>query len=127
MEDAFITVAGVKFPYPNKESGLQTQSTLVDGGLNSYGVFIGQRVGRDKSKVELQWYSMPAQIWANLLQLFQANFVNTVEYYDMAAGKVISRRMYVNDRTAQPKKIDPHTGEWITAKNCKLNLIDTGE
>lgn len=126
MQDAFITVAGVRFPYPNKESGLQTQTTLVNGGLNSQGVFIGQRIGRDKSKIELQWYSMDAQIWAALLQLFQQNFVNPVEYYDMVKGQVIIRNMYVNDRTARPGRINPQTGEWITAKDCKLNLIDTG-
>lgn len=70
---------------------------------------------------------MDAQTWAALLRLFQANFVNTVEYYDMTEGKVVSRRMYVSDRTAQPKRIDPATGVWLEAKNCKLNLIDTGE
>lgn len=126
MQDAFITVAGVRFPYPNKESGLQTQSTNVSGGLNNEGVFIGQRVGRDKSKVELQWKTMDAQIWASMLQLFEENFVNPIEYYDMAKGKVIVRNMYVNDRTARPGRINPQTGEWITAKDCKLNLIDTG-
>lgn len=127
MQNAFITVAGVRFPYPNKESGLQTQATLVSEGKNSKGVFIGRKVGRDQSKVELEWSSMNAQVWASLLQLFKSNFVNPVEYYDMTEGKVITRRMYVSDRTAMPKRINPQTGEWVEAKNCKLNLIDTGE
>ena len=124
--EAFITINGTKFPWPDQESGLQTQSTLVDGGRNAQGVFIGQRVGRDQSKVELQWYSMDADTWSTLLQLFRKNFVNPVEYYDMAEGKVIVRNMYVSDRTAQPGRINPQTGEWIKVKNCKLNLIDTG-
>ena len=127
MTNAFITVAGVRFPYPNKDSGLQTQTTLVDGGRNAAGVFIGQRIGRDQSKVELEWSSMDATLWAKLLQLFQINFVNTVEYYDMAKGAVIARKMYVSDRTAQPKTIDPITGVWLIVKNCKLSLVDTGE
>lgn len=126
MQDAFITVAGVRFPYPNKESGLQTQTTLVNGGRNAQGVFIGQRIGRDQSKVELQWYSMDAQTWASLLRLFQQSFVNPVEYYDMVKGQVIVRNMYVSDRTARPGRINPQTGIWITVKDCKLNLIDTG-
>ena len=127
MQDAFITVAGVRFPYPNRDSGLQTRSTLVSGSRNARGVFIGQRIGRDQVKVELQWFTMEAALWAKLLQLFDLNFVNTVEYYDMTEGEVISRRMYVNDRTAQPLEIDLQTGAWLTVKNCKLNLIDTGE
>ncbi len=127
MQDAFITVAGVRFPYPNKESGLQTQSTMVSEGRNAQGVFIGRKVGRDQSKVELEWASMDAALWASLLQLFKTNFVNPVEYYDMTEGKVITRHMYVSDRTAMPKRINPHTGVWLEAKNCKLSLIDTGE
>lgn len=124
---AFITVAGEKFPWPDKESGLQTQSTLVSEGRNMDGVFIGQRVGRDLSKVELTWFRMDAQEWARLLRLFQRSFVNPVSYYDMTAGGIITRNMYVSDRTAQPERVDPATGIWITAKNCKLNLVDTGE
>ena len=52
--------------------------------------------------------------------------MNEVEYYDMAKGEVISRKMYVSDRTAQPFEIDPATGAWTKAKSCKLNLVDTG-
>lgn len=126
MTDAFITVAGVRFPYPDRESGLQTQSTLVNGGRNAQGVFIGQRIGRDQSKVELTWTILDAAVWAELLQLFEESFVNEVEYYDMTQGQVISRKMYVSDRTAQPFEIDPATGVWLRAKNCKLNLVDTG-
>lgn len=79
MQNAFITVAGIRFPYPNKESGLQTQATLVSDGKNAKGVFVGRKVGRDQSKVELEWSSMDAVLWASLLQLFKANFVNPVE------------------------------------------------
>lgn len=125
--NAYITVNGVPFPYPNKESGLQTQSTFVSSGRNVNGVVIGQRVGRDQVKVELQWKRMDAQLWAGLLQIFQSNFMVTVSYYDMTAGKILSRRMYVGDRTARPGRVDPATGVWLEAKDCKLNLIDVGE
>jgi len=124
---AFLYVGGTAFPYPNKDSGLQTQATLVDGGRNTSGVFIGQKVGRDQSKFELEWASMDAQLWAKLLRIFKTDFVNPVTYYDMTEGTVITRRMYVSDRSALPKKINPDTGAWITAMACKLSLIDTGE
>lgn len=124
---AFLYVNGTAFPYPNKESGLQTQTTLVNGGRNASGVFVGQKIGRDQSKVELQWASMDAQTWAKLLQIFEANFVNTVTYYDMTKGTIISRKMYVSDRTASPRTINPDTGVWLTVKNCSLSLVDTGE
>lgn len=124
---AFLTVRGRPFPWPNKDSGLQTQITMVSEGRNANGVFIGQRVGRDQAKVELTWYRMSATAWAELLQIFEIHFVNPVSYYDMAKGAIVTRNMYVSDRTAQPYKVDPETGMWLVAKNCKLSLIDTGE
>lgn len=126
MDGAFVVLAGIKLPWPDYGSGMQTQSTLVNGSRNSQGVFIGQRIGRDQSKIEMQWFTLDAQLWASMLQRFETNFVNPVEYYDMVKGQVIIRNMYVNDRTARPGRINPQTGEWITAKDCKLNLIDTG-
>ena len=86
-----------------------------------------KKVGRDQSKVELEWYSMDAQKWADLLQIFNVSFVNPVSYYDMMQGKIITRNMYVSDRSASAKRVDPATGAWLVAKNCKLSLIDTGE
>lgn len=127
LSNGFIVVEGIKFPYPNIDSGLQTQVTMVDGGRNLSGVFIGRRVGRDQSKIELEWYSMEAQLWASLLQIFEKQFVARVEYYDMVAGKVIMRKMYVSDRSARPGRCDPLTGAWLYAKDCKLSLVDTGE
>lgn len=83
-------------------------------------------MGRDKSKVELEWKIMDAQTWTSLLQQFEHKFVSAIEYYDMAKGAVIVRYMYVNDRTASPFRIDSATGIWLIARDCKLNLIDTG-
>lgn len=123
---AFLFVRGTPFPYPNKDSGLQTIATLVTSGRNESGVFIGRKIGRDQSKVELQWSSMAAATWAQLLQIFDEHFVNPVTYYDMSKGTMITRNMYVSDRTAKPQKIDPNTGAWIIAKDCVLSLVDTG-
>ena len=126
VQNTFITVNGSRYPYPDCESGMQTQTTLVNGGRNAQGVFIGQRIGRDQSKIELQWTIMEAQTWTSLLQQFERKFVSAVEYYDVAKGAVIVRNMYVSDRTTRPFRIDPATGIWLIAKDCKLNLIDTG-
>ena len=124
---AFIRAEGFAFPWPDRESGLQTISTMVDGGRNSMGVFIGQRIGRDQSKVELTWYMLDAKLWSTMLQIFKRKFVVPISYYDMEAGDIITRNMYVSDRSGNPGVVDPNTGKWITAKRCKLNLIDTGE
>lgn len=127
--NAFIRIDGEDFPWPDWEQGMQTASSLVDGGRNVDGVFIGRQVGRNQSKIQLQWYILPASVWGRMLQKFDpehgGKFINPVSYYDMAAMQITTRNMYVSDRTASPLTIDAD-GNWLYAKNCKLNLIDTG-
>ena len=122
----FVRIGTILAPYPDYASGLQTTTTLVDGSRNQYGVFIGQRIGRDQSKIELQWTRMDIAMWTASLQAFDASFVLPVQYYDMSKGAVVVRKMYVNDRTAQPDGFLADGMSWAGARNCKLNLIDTG-
>lgn len=126
MADAFITVAGMALPWPDYSSGLQTISTLVDGGRNGDGVFVGQRIGRDQSKVELQWSCLDAATWAAVLQKFEVQFDNNVEYFDAVTAQKITRRMYVSDRSQRPLRVDAQ-GNVLVWTDCKLNLVDTGE
>ena len=51
----FIYINGVAFPYPDRESGLQSVQTIVDSARNANGVMVGERVGRDMGKIELTW------------------------------------------------------------------------
>ena len=126
MAKGFINIAGITLPYPDYENGLQTIRTTVVGGKNVNGVFIGQRVNRDESDVVLIWNYLDAQLWAEVLQIFEQNFINDVEYYDMVSGEFITRKMYVSDRSAKPCSINPLTGKWMMAQNCSLTLTDTG-
>lgn len=123
---AFITVNGVQFPWPDHDNGLQTTSTLVTSGYNANGVLVGQQIGRTKSKIELQWNVLDAQVWASMLQQFRSSPVAAISYYDMEQGVIVTRQMQVSDRTAQPLRVDPNTGAWLTAQQCKLTLTDTG-
>lgn len=124
----YIWVSDTPFPYPDYESGMQTQSTTVNGGRNAMNQFIGQQVGRVQAKIEMQWTKLDASLWASMLRMFDpdygGNFVNPVRYYDMTAAQMITRNMYVSDRSATPYSVDPDTGIWLLARNCKLNLIE---
>lgn len=128
--NTFIRIAGKDFPWPDWETGLQTVTSLVNGGRNIDGVFIGSQVGRNQYKVQMQWESLPAATWGEMLQIFDpeygGKFVNPVTYYDMVAMQCVTRNMYVSDRSAVGVT-DGNDGNWIHAKNCKLSLIDTGD
>ena len=105
----FVRIGTILVPYPDYESGMQTVTTLVDGGRNQYGVFIGQRIGRDQSKIEMQWTRMDIATWTDILQAFDASFVQSgavLRYVqghgrgqadvcqrpDGAAGRIFARR-----------------------------------
>lgn len=125
-----MTVNGVAWPWPDAYSvsgaaGTQTTATLVNSGRNANGVLVGEQIGRTQSKLTLSWNVLDAQVWASMLQQFSATFTASVAYYDMEQGKVITRQMYVGDRTALPLGVNPD-GSWIKAQQCKLDLIDTG-
>lgn len=120
-----ITIAGIPIPNPNYSSMMQTVATLVNSGRNADGQFIGQKLGRDQSKIELQWDYLTAEEWAAILSIFDRNFVNEVTFFDMVSQRFITREMYVGDRTGRPFNPDQlmNPRAWL---ECKANLVDTG-
>ena len=69
---------------------------------------------------------MGKEDWEELLTFFDENFFFNFTYYSPVAGSKIIRKCYVGDRTYQPYDIDSN-GNPIAYKECKLNVIDTGE
>ena len=57
-------------PYPDSDSGLQTKSTSVNGAFNGNNVFVGQKVGRDRGKIDLRWKRLDAALWQSVMSLF---------------------------------------------------------
>ena len=132
MANGFIKIWAISeedailIPYPDADSGLQTKATSVNGAFNGNNEFIGQKVGRDRGRIDLAWKFMDAAVWRNILQLFEQHFVVYIRYYDMSSGITV-RSFYVSDRTARPAEFEKDGMTWKTAKDCKLNLIDTGK
>lgn len=125
MDNAFIYINNIKFPYPSRDSGLQTVSTFVDSARTADGVMRGERIGRDVSKIELQWSALKPDVWAKMLREFE-KFIFTVKYIDMVKNDWVTRTFYVGDRTAQPFLIDKTTNKPTWYLNCKANIIDVG-
>ena len=126
MADGFIFINDVAFPYPDKDSGLQYVQTIVNSARNANGVMVGERVGRDLSKIELTWNVLTPAQWSEMLKIF-ANFTFTVRYIDMVENDWVTRKFYVGDRSAQPFMVDPITNIPRYYRNCKANIIDVGE
>lgn len=126
MANGFIYINGVAFPYPDRDSGLQQVSTLVDSARTADGVMRGERIGRDMRKIELTWSVLTPETWSKMLQIFQ-NFTFSVRYIDMVANDWVTRKFYVGDRSAQPFMVDPETNRPKYYLQCKANIIDVGE
>lgn len=120
-----ITIGGIAIPNPNYSSLKQTVATMVNSGRNADAQFIGQKLGRDQSKLELQWDYLTAEEWSAILMIFERNFINDVTYFDMVRNQLITRQMYVGDRTGRPFNPDQlmNPRAWV---ECQANLIDTG-
>ena len=126
LPNGFIFINEIAFPYPDKDSGLQTVATLVSSARTADGVMRGEKIGRDQSKIELSWNVLTPEVWSNMLQQFN-NFTFTLRYIDMVTNDWITRTFYVSDRSAKPYLVDPLTNRPKYWTQCKLNVIDVGE
>jgi hypothetical protein len=126
MYNGFVYINDIAFPYPSKDSGLQTTLTTVDSARTADGVLRSKKIGRDQAKVELTWSVLTPEQWSQMLKLFENNFIFTIRYFSMVENDWVSRQFYVGDRTAKPFLVDKNTGRPKYWLDCKANVIDTG-
>ena len=112
-------------PLPSQETNSKvTVSTTVDSARNANAEVVGQRVGRDLYKIELEWKVLSAYEWSEILKLFK-DFYVIVRLPDQVNNDWQTIKMYCSDRTAEIYDIDT-LGLPIRYVNCKVNLIDCG-
>lgn len=122
---SYIIVNGMEFPSP-KRGVKPTVVTMVDAGRNANGTVVGQRVGRDQYKIDnLEWPWLPAETWSKMLKALE-NFFVYVTFPDPVSNSPRTIKMYPGDRTAEPYWVDGDENPTFY-RNCKVNLIDTGE
>lgn len=122
---SYLKINGVELP-PPKRGVHPIVTTIVDAGRNANGAVVGQRVGRDQYKIDgLEWPWLKASQWSQILKLL-SNFFVYVTFKDPVTNTEKTIRMYCGDRTAEPYWVDEN-GNPTHYRNCKVNLIDTGE
>ena len=102
--------SGFEIPDPAFDSGNVTISTLVNAGRIASGKFVGQVIGYDKMKIEMNWSVLEPDQMQRLLALFDkrqgGRFVNTFTVFNPATGRYETKRMYVGDRSGKPLMVD---------------------
>lgn len=122
---SFLAINGYELP-PPKRGVKPTVATIVDSGRNANGAVVGQRVGRDQYKIDtLEFPWLSAAQWSRILSILKQFFVY-VTFPDPVTNRKITIRMYCGDRSAEPYWED-EDGNPTWYRNCKFNLIDTGE
>ena len=93
------TDGGIAIPPPDLGSGKVSISTLVDGGRNQNGNFIGQVIGDDKLKVEMKFTMLSSEEMMNFLKIFDrrqgGSFINRFKVFDPRINDYTYLTMYV--------------------------------
>lgn len=93
-----IKINGVSIPDPSFYDA--NTATIVDSARNTEGVMIGAVIRQNVAKVSCKWRFITAKDWANIMALFNANFINPVTFYNQDTNAWETRNMYVSDRSA---------------------------
>lgn len=119
------TNTGVVLPAPEMGSGGITIATVVDGGRNANGDFIGSVVGEDKLKIDMNFEMLSPQQMQQLLAVFDrrqgGSFVNRFRVFDPRVRDFVWMDMYVGDRTGVPLVLG--NGVPTAWSQVKANLI----
>ena len=122
---AYLKINGHDLPYPKRGVGI-TVTTIVNAGRNANGVVVGQRIGRDQYKVDgLEWPWLSAAQWSYILSLMK-DFYFYVTFPNPVTGQATTVKMYCGDRQGHEYWVDAN-GKPLWYRDCKVNLIDTGE
>lgn len=129
MSNTWIqTKSGVVLPPPALGSSKISISTLVDGGRNTNGKFVGSVIGDDKLKIDLQWDVLTPEQFMSLLNVFDrkkgGRYVNDFLVYDPRYNALRTITMYVGDRSGTPYLVDENTLRPRWVKDVSANLIE---
>lgn len=121
------TASGIALPTPALDSGRVTISTIVDGGRNVEGNFIGSVVGDDKLKIECKFNVLSPVEMQNLLTIFDrqqgGHFTNTFRVFDPRVNDFVYMEMYVGDRSGTPYMVNKKTMSPSFWHSVQANLI----
>ena len=121
----YLAISGYELPAP-KRGVSPVVSTFVDSGRNANATVVGQRIGRDQYKIDgLEWPWLTAAEWSRILSIL-SNFFVYVTFNDPVTNGRKTIKMYPGDRHGEPYWLDAN-GNPTHYRNCKFNLVDTGE
>ena len=124
LTQKFIWINGKQLPAPDTGLTIQRQQ-LVNSGRNANGQVVAQKINRRLLKVNsLKWSYLTATQWGAILDEIE-KFEGTVKIWDSRTNKFLECKIYWGDAEEEPFEVSK-TGEILSYKNCKCNVIDMG-
>ncbi|MEG0896480.1 MAG: DUF6711 family protein [Ruthenibacterium sp.] len=125
---AMITAdTGILIPSPVVGGYELSISTLVDGGRNARGQFVGQVIGDDKLKVSCALGALSQTEMHRFLCLFDrasgGQFVHQFLLFDPRINDFVWKEMYVGDRSGKAIAVDAR-GKVTNWGDVKASLIE---
>lgn len=121
-----IKIGNYKLPCPS--TYVATTSTIVDSGRNVNGKVIGAVVREDVAAIDATYKYISVEEWATILQLFSAkhggSFYRKVTFYDQVSNSIVTRTMYIGDRTSSGLHILDKNGNPQGWCDAKLSLVE---
>lgn len=101
---AMVSINEENYAFPEPSTYSSQTSTIVDGGRNVKGEYLGSVIRWDVAKISLTWKFISVQDWATLLSKFSqpqgGDFVRSITFFLQDTGTWETRNMYVSDRKA---------------------------
>ena len=114
----------------NPQAGyLEESEQLVEGTRNAKGRTVAQPINRRINKFSDIVFPMLTLAQVKWLKQKVANFKVDLTYYDSEEDKIVTRKFYFGDLSAQPFKWDTNhatVAKPTHYKNVKINIIDMG-
>lgn len=116
-------------PIPKKDGCKFEINTIVDSGRDANGNLIGNVVGQDKIKINIEYPPLTDEELHSVLKIFDreqsGSFTIYVKFYDPRKRRKVIKQMYVGNRTFSPFLVgNPQVGIPMRWTGVVCNLIE---
>ncbi len=112
---------------PSVRKGITVSVSMVTSSArNANGVLVRQKIGRTQYKLEnVEWLQLSPEEWESILEIINSGYFD-VTFLNPETNAPITIKMHCDNKSAVPYYVDANDRPAFY-RNCKINLIDSGE
>lgn len=112
---------------PSVKKGITVSvNMLTSSARNANGMIVRQKIGRTQYKIEnVEWLQLSPEQWESILEIINSGYFD-VTFLNPETNLPITIKMHCDEKTATPYYVGADDKPAFY-RNCKINLIDSGE